>query len=169
MAAENTYPHHTRDRFAWLHQVLADRAIPEPAFRVAYALSSFVNRKIGAAWPSHATLAQKTGLGESTVRRHLVTLHTAGHLAVELHRGRNGTNRYRPIIRPASDAENGNPGPLNPDDRTAHFWTSDRSEVSENPSEEPTAPPRGADWERDDDADRAAPPDGGARSAEDDG
>ena len=92
MAAENTYPHHTRDRFAWLDQVLADRAIPEPAFRVAYALSSFVNRKIGAAWPSHATLAQKTGLGESTVRRHLVTLHTAGHLAVELHRGRNGTN-----------------------------------------------------------------------------
>src|SRR6516225_641676 len=105
MAAENTYPHHTRDRFAWLDQVLADRAIPEPAFRVAYALSSFVNRKIGAAWPSHATLAQKTGLAESTVRRHLVSLHTAGHLAVELHRGRNGTNRYRPIIRSASDAE----------------------------------------------------------------
>jgi len=69
MAVENTYPHHTRDRFAWLDQVLADRAIPEPAFRVAYALSSFVNRKSGAAWPSHATLAQKTGLGESTVRR----------------------------------------------------------------------------------------------------
>ena len=58
--------------------------------------------------------------------------------------------------------------PLNPDERTAHFWTSDRSEVSDNPSEEPTAPPRGADWERDD-ADRAAPPDGGARSEEDDG
>jgi len=176
MAAENTYPHHTRDRFAWLDQVLADRAIPEPAFRVAYALSSFVNRKSGAAWPSHATLAQKTGLGESTVRRHLVSLHTAGHLAVELHRGRNGTNRYRPIIRPASDAdeptenrsEMSGTAPLNPDERTAHFWTSDRSEVSDNPSEEPTAPPRGADWERDD-ADRAAPPDGGARSEEDDG
>ena len=176
MAVENTYPHHTRDRFAWLDQVLADRAIPEPAFRVAYALSSFVNRKSGAAWPSHATLAQKTGLGESTVRRHLATLHTAGHLAVELHRGRNGTNRYRPIIRPASDAdeptenrsEMSGTAPLNPDERTAHFWTSDRSEVSDNPSEEPTAPPRGADWERDD-ADRAAPPDGGARSEEDDG
>jgi hypothetical protein len=183
MAAENTYPHHTRDRFAWLDQVLADRVIPDPAFRVAYALSSFVNRKSGAAWPSHATLAQKTGLGESTVRRHLVTLHSAGHLAVELHRGRNGTNRYRPIIRLASAAENGNAesdeapenrsemsgtAPLNSDDRTAHFWTSDRSEVSENPSEEPTAPPRGADWERDD-VGRAAPPDGGARSEEDDG
>ena len=176
MAVENTYPHHTRDRFAWLDQVLADRDIPEPAFRVAYALSSFVNRKSGAAWPSHATLAQKTGLGESTVRRHLATLHTAGHLAVELHRGRNGTNRYRPIIRPASDAdeptenrsEMSGTAPLNPDERTAHFWTSDRSEVSDNPSEETTAPPRGADWERDD-ADRAAPPDGGARSEEDDG
>jgi hypothetical protein len=31
-------PHRTRDGFAWLDQVLADRAIPEPAFRVAYAL-----------------------------------------------------------------------------------------------------------------------------------
>jgi hypothetical protein len=25
MAVENTFPHHTRDRFAWLDQVLADR------------------------------------------------------------------------------------------------------------------------------------------------
>src|SRR6516162_6935935 len=93
--------HHTRDRFIWLDQVLADRDIPDSAFRLAYAITSFINRGARYAWPSHATLAKQIGFDDRSIRRCVAILQQAGHLDVESGGGRHKTNRYRPILLPS--------------------------------------------------------------------
>jgi Helix-turn-helix domain len=85
----------TRDKFAWLDQVLADENLPATAFRLAYVIGQHLNRQSGKAWPSQKRLGEATGLTARTVRSLTEQLQKAGHLEVELHRGRNHTNVYR--------------------------------------------------------------------------
>jgi hypothetical protein len=86
---------YTRDLFAWLDQVCADHKLPPSAFKVAYKIGQYINRKSGKAWPSQPTLAKKVGLTVRTVRDLTDQLEAAGHLEIEPHRGRNQTNIYR--------------------------------------------------------------------------
>jgi Helix-turn-helix domain len=86
---------YTRDLFAWLDQVCADHKLPPSAFKVAYTIGQYINRKSGKAWPSQPTLAKTVGLTVRTVRELTDQLEAAGHLEIEPHRGRNQTNIYR--------------------------------------------------------------------------
>jgi hypothetical protein len=90
----------TRDLFAWLSQVHADQALHPAAFKLAYAISQYVNRKHGKAWPSQATLAKAMGITDRAVRDLVDRLRTNGHLQVDVHRGRHKTNVYRLAIKP---------------------------------------------------------------------
>lgn len=70
----------TAQIFAWLNRVAADRSLPAAAFKLAYAISQYVNRETGKAWPSQETLACKIGFdagdlaGPRQVRRLLKVL-----------------------------------------------------------------------------------------------
>jgi Helix-turn-helix domain len=65
-------------RGAWVPpDAFGDPALVESDLRVLGILCSFANRR-RQAYPSHATLADETGLGERTVRRALVRLRDRG-------------------------------------------------------------------------------------------
>ncbi|WMT71074.1 helix-turn-helix domain-containing protein [Bradyrhizobium sp. Ash2021] len=100
----------TRDLFAWLNQVLADRSLPATAFMVAYRITQHINRKSGRAWPSQDTLAKATGLTVRSIRSLTDRLQEGGHLDIEPHRGRRQTNIYRLAIKrkPASGLDDDN-------------------------------------------------------------
>ena len=94
---------HTRDRFRWLDQVLADQAMTPFAFAVAYALSSHVNRDSGEAWPSQSRLAEIVGSTDRGVRKAVEQLAARGHLKVYAPTGRKTGNRYRPILKEGAE------------------------------------------------------------------
>jgi Helix-turn-helix domain len=134
----------TRDKFAWLDQVLADDNLPATAFKLAYAIGQHINRQSGRAWPSQKRLGEATGLTVRTVRSLTEQLQKAGHLEVELHRGRNQTNVYRlPKNRkPASGLhDDGGAG----DAAGSSNMADDKEEGSfPNPDEEKRKPASGA-------------------------
>jgi DNA-binding transcriptional regulator YhcF (GntR family) len=87
----------TKDKFEWLDQVAADVRLPGTAFKLAYLISQNINRQSGNAWPSIATLANRLGTNEKTVRRLTDELCEAGHL--EKKRGGDGKpNVYRLVV-----------------------------------------------------------------------
>jgi len=136
----------TRDKFAWLDQVLADDNLPATAFKLAYVIGQHINRQSGRAWPSQKRLGEATGLTARTVRSLTEQLQKAGHLEVELHRGRNHTNVYRlPKNRkPASGLhDDGGVG----DAAGSSNMADDKEEGSfRNPDEENRKPASGA-WD----------------------
>jgi DNA-binding MarR family transcriptional regulator len=83
--------------FAWLRQVFADETLHPTAFKLAFAVSQYVNRKKRKAWPSLPTLAGAAGISKSTAIRLIDGLEANGHIEVERHRvrGRNRSNIYR--------------------------------------------------------------------------
>ncbi|MGY3489629.1 biotin operon repressor [Bradyrhizobium sp. USDA 4011] len=83
--------------FAWLRQVHGDRTLHPTAFKLAFTISQFVNRKTGTAWPSLPTLAAAIGVTERAVIDLITRLEASGHLQVERHRGRSRSNTYRLI------------------------------------------------------------------------
>lgn len=90
---------HTREMFAWLDQVVADRGLPASAFKVAYVIGQHVNWQSGEAWPSTHTIAGRAKLAQSSVRDKVERLHQRGHLEVTWgSRGRGHPNKYRLII-----------------------------------------------------------------------
>jgi hypothetical protein len=82
---------------------------PQSAFKVAYTIGQYINRKSGKAWPSQPTLAKAVGLSIRTVRDLTDRLEAGGHLEIEAHRGRNQTNIYRlakvPTVQPDAGKE----------------------------------------------------------------
>ena len=93
----------TRERFMWLEQVAADRELSRLALHVAFALSGYVNRETGEAWPSQSRLADDCGLTRNGLRNAIDALRLRGHLHVAAGQGRANSSRYRWII-----AEKGN-------------------------------------------------------------
>jgi len=91
---------HTRFVFQWLGGIMPDKEVPSSAFEVAFAISQYLNRETGEAFPSTDTIAADTGLSQSTVRDAVTLLHNLGHLHVTRgSRGRGHPNKYRPIIK----------------------------------------------------------------------
>src|SRR5262249_38964185 len=60
---------HTARIFRWLKQVGADHGLDPLAFKLAFWLSQFVNRKTGDAWPSVDTLTKFVGTDRRKVQR----------------------------------------------------------------------------------------------------
>ncbi len=94
----------------WQRQLVADRALPHPALKVALAISWHMNRKEGGwAWPGISKLADLTGLHRTTVMRAIKWLEDHGYLQVI--RGRAGNqrdvNRYLLLLRSAERANTG--------------------------------------------------------------
>ncbi|MBK5960263.1 hypothetical protein CCR97_18950 [Rhodoplanes elegans] len=88
----------TREVFAWLGRICADRSLPAAAFRLAFAISQYFNFETctSEAWPGQATLATAIGSDDPrNVRRLAGQLVAAGYLSIEEHRGRHQTNVYR--------------------------------------------------------------------------
>lgn len=63
------------------------------------ALASHASKE-GTAWPSQATLAAETGMGEGTVKRHLNALRDVGLIRWELRATANGRQRFFRVWRP---------------------------------------------------------------------
>ena len=57
----------TRDLFAWLNQVKADSDLPPSAFKVAFEIGQYINRKSGEAWPSTGTIGKGIAMSKATV------------------------------------------------------------------------------------------------------
>jgi DNA-binding transcriptional regulator YhcF (GntR family) len=91
---------HTRFVFQWLCGIMPDKEVPSSAFEVAFAISQYLNRETGEAFPSTDTIAADTGLSQSTVRDAVTLLQNLGHLHLTRgSRGRGHPNKYRPIIK----------------------------------------------------------------------
>ncbi len=89
----------TKNRFVWITQVAADRELPGSSYRVAIILLSFFNRKLGAAWPTIATVSGLLNCTDNCARGALHALRRRGHLEIEEGGGRGGSNRYRFILK----------------------------------------------------------------------
>jgi hypothetical protein len=70
----------TSQIFAFLRQVFADKALHPTAFKLAFAISQYVNRKTRKAWPELPTLASAAGISKRTVIRLIEGLEANGHL-----------------------------------------------------------------------------------------
>ena len=92
---------HTRRRFLWLDQVLADQSLPMGAFQVAYVIAQHINRSTGDAWLGTRRLSEKAGVSRPFAIKAMRLLETAGHLAVETGEGRGNTNRYQMVEKGA--------------------------------------------------------------------
>jgi hypothetical protein len=95
---------YTRERFAWLDQVLADHALPEHAFRVAYAIAThFLNRRTRDAWPGLKAIANAVGRSTRRVQDSVKALVAAGHMIAK--RGGDGrSSRYRLVLADRTEA-----------------------------------------------------------------
>jgi hypothetical protein len=91
----------TADKFRWLDQVGADHSLTPLCFRLAYAISTFVNRTTGDAWPSQPRLAADCDATDRAIRDAITRLRDGGHLEVTGKGGRGKTSRLRPIIKGA--------------------------------------------------------------------
>jgi hypothetical protein len=86
----------TIDQFTWLDQIAADTGLTSSAFKVAYAISRYINRETGEAWPSFETISRKIAMSPATVVAMVRKLVDAGYLQKEPGRaGRGYSNHYR--------------------------------------------------------------------------
>lgn len=99
----------TRNKFRWLEQVNGDHSLPPLACKVSFWLSTFINRKTGTAWPSHDTLAQKAGCSRRGLQMTVDSLVAAGHLKIEINKGRGHTNVYRMAFKATKNANPSSP------------------------------------------------------------
>lgn len=98
----------TADKLAWLDDIAKDRNVTSGAFRAAYAIAHFLNRKSGEAWPSQATLAEQAGMTRQNLQKAIGTLVDAKYLTIEIGRGRGACNVYRPVKNANHSCRNAN-------------------------------------------------------------
>ena len=90
----------TRDLFAWLNQVKADSDLPPSAFKVAFEIGQYINRKSGEAWPSTDTIGKGIAMSKATVVEMVSRLKAGGHLDIDPGcQGRGHPNRYRLVLK----------------------------------------------------------------------
>jgi biotin operon repressor len=94
-------------RFNWLDRVRADHSLSPLAFHVAYAIGTYINRDTLDAWPSQERLASDCGISVSGVKKLIVALRNAGHVAIASGQGRRNTSRYRWLISEKGPAQDG--------------------------------------------------------------
>lgn len=82
------------DKAAWFRKLLRDAELTPSDFKIACALSEFINIQDGRAWPSFSTLAKLTHLSERTVKYALKALVARGYFTVEKGNGRGHSNVY---------------------------------------------------------------------------
>jgi hypothetical protein len=82
----------------WLAAILADESLPRSAYRVAGAISKYLNSKTLECFPAVATLARLARYVDRTIQRLVKALCGAGYLRVERSAGRRGCNIYRAFI-----------------------------------------------------------------------
>jgi hypothetical protein len=94
-----------RDVFAWFKQIHADQAIIPNAkpisaldFRLAYAITQYIDKFSRKAWPFQETLAADLGVTDRTVRNGIANLVKRGHLTVTM-RGRDQSAIYQMILQ----------------------------------------------------------------------
>ncbi|HEY7242629.1 MAG TPA: helix-turn-helix domain-containing protein [Xanthobacteraceae bacterium] len=99
----------TKQRLDWLDNLARDPAISDFAFRVAYVLQNYFNRKKnGWAWPALETIAQTMGRSRSGVKKAIRQLAETENLDRQDFRGRGHSSFYRLIENgPAQDRLNG--------------------------------------------------------------
>ncbi|MGO4909522.1 helix-turn-helix domain-containing protein [Pseudorhodobacter sp. W20_MBD10_FR17] len=91
----------------WTRQVRKDRKMPDKAVRIADAIAfDFMNKDVGEAWPSMATLCAHVDASERAVRRVLDQLVQGGHLAIKSGGGRRQSNRYKWILSAGNSGKN---------------------------------------------------------------
>jgi hypothetical protein len=136
----------TAGRFRWLDQVGADPELTPLCFRLAYAISTFINRTTGDAWPGQARLAADCHATDRSIRDALTMLRERSHLRMTGRGGRGKTSRYRPIM---IDAETRNCASTftdeNPEDgfhvtepKPGNFRPKTRKKTTLNPEENDT-------------------------------
>ena len=112
----------TKDRLAWLDQLVLYQNVSARSFLLAYCLSGYVNRKTRDAWPSLDTLAKSLGANERTIRRWMEELTALGYLGKT--RGGNGhSNRYRMLFPDRAQLPHHPSNRL--DSKRCPDWTSD--------------------------------------------
>ena len=85
----------------WLFQIVADHNLSAHTLRVAYVISSHLNRNTRGAWPGITALMRRTRVSRSTVIRSIQRLEAAGHLRAVRNRtacGKNSVNHYLPVL-----------------------------------------------------------------------
>jgi len=90
---------YTRRKFLWLDQIKRDRRISHLGFRVAYAISGYINRTSGEAWPSRKTLAADVGASPRAIWTAVNKLKACRYLEVVANRGPGRTSLFRMITR----------------------------------------------------------------------
>lgn len=82
------------DRHRWLEAVAADTALAPHAFRAAYFIAGYMNRKTRTAWPSRTTLSTAMGISERSISLAVSWLMKAGHLHVVVAKAPGRSNEY---------------------------------------------------------------------------
>ena len=100
----------TKRRFLWLDQVSANPDVSSAGFRLAYAISRYINRGTGQAWPTQGTLAKDTRMSRRGVQLCINSLAKHGHLFVVAGKGRGLRSTYEMIIHTPDDEEKANYG-----------------------------------------------------------
>lgn len=92
-------PLNVSGKLDWLDQVAADRFISPVGFKVAYAISGFINKATGEAFPGQEKIAAVAGLTSRCVRDWTAELVEHGHLEITVPLGRGHANIYRPVLK----------------------------------------------------------------------
>lgn len=102
------------DKLAWIGKVATDLELTPSDLRIAVVLSGYINTQDGRAWPSHATLAEASGLNERTVTRGLKALVARGYLSLEKGSGRGSCNVYtfKPVDADVAPLPTDGPAPV---------------------------------------------------------
>jgi hypothetical protein len=87
-------------REAWGKQVRRDRKLPSSAKTVMWAISEYLNRESGQAFPSQRTLDEECGMSRSTVQLAIKRAQQHGHVQIEERTVKGGrkSHIYTPII-----------------------------------------------------------------------
>jgi hypothetical protein len=144
----------TTDRFNWLKQVLADHTLPPNAFRLAFAICTYVNRYTRFAFPEIETLAEKIGLSVRKTRALRARLIKSGHVTIKAGTGigRGNVSHYSMALRekedpsvPLSDEkEDPSVRKRGPQGATNSWTNSKREGGASNAAPSPTPAPDGA-------------------------
>ncbi len=85
-------------RHEWRDAVLRDPRLSKGCFKIAYAVSSFINAQTNVGWPSINRLAAEVAASPKTAGRHVRTLERSGYLVVNRTNRRRPTNEYSLVL-----------------------------------------------------------------------
>ena len=100
-AEKKSRKEHNARMWTWLKQVNRDRNLPPSKTAVAVVLADHSNYAKPDTWPSAATIAEESGLAESSVTETLAKLAAGGHLETTPgKKGRGHSSRHKLIVKP---------------------------------------------------------------------